>query len=97
MVPVRTKAEFSVSRRWKRTLEEDPDMPPLPECDRSTAVRQLELQRANFASRFSGVTQMVINKTEHREKGPAKQGTGEVIGEPNKIGPVRPMTSRVRI
>ena len=28
---------------------------------------------------------MVINKTEHRDKGPSKQGAGEVIGEPNKI------------
>src|SRR3979411_3307170 len=29
---------------------------------------------------------MVINKIEHSDKGLAKQGAGEVIGEPNKIG-----------
>jgi hypothetical protein len=33
---------------------------------------------------------MVINKTEHSDKGPAKQGAGEVIGEPNKIGASTP-------
>jgi hypothetical protein len=33
---------------------------------------------------------MVINKTEHSDKGPAKQGAGEGIGEPNKIGASTP-------
>ena len=33
---------------------------------------------------------MVINKTEHSDKGPAKQGAGEGIGEPNKIGSSTP-------
>jgi Transposase DDE domain group 1 len=33
---------------------------------------------------------MVINKIEHSDKGPAKQGAGEVIGEPNKIGASTP-------
>src|SRR3974390_894016 len=33
---------------------------------------------------------MVINKTEHSDKGPAKQAAGEGIGEPNKIGASTP-------
>ena len=33
---------------------------------------------------------MVINKTEHSDKNPAKQGAEEVIGEPNKIGASTP-------
>jgi Transposase DDE domain group 1 len=33
---------------------------------------------------------MVINKKEHSDKGPAKQGAGEDIGEPNKIGASTP-------
>jgi hypothetical protein len=33
---------------------------------------------------------MVINKTEHNDKEPAKQGAGEVIGEPNRIGASTP-------
>jgi hypothetical protein len=33
---------------------------------------------------------MVINKTEHSDTGPAKQGTGDVIGEPSKIGASTP-------
>src|SRR6202171_1004907 len=33
---------------------------------------------------------MVINKIEHSDKGSAKQGAGEVIGEPNKIGASTP-------
>src|SRR5271170_1449224 len=33
---------------------------------------------------------MVINKREHSEKRPAKQGPAEVIGEPNKIGASTP-------
>ena len=33
---------------------------------------------------------MVINKTEHSDKRPAKQGTGEGIGEPNEIGASTP-------
>jgi hypothetical protein len=40
---------------------------------------------------------MVINKTEHSDKEPAKQGAGEVIGEPNKIGAFPRMTSKRRI
>jgi hypothetical protein len=32
----------------------------------------------------------VINTKEHSDKGPAKQGAGEVIGEPNKIGASTP-------
>jgi hypothetical protein len=33
---------------------------------------------------------MVINTNEHSDKRPAKQGAGEVIGEPNKIGAATP-------
>ena len=33
---------------------------------------------------------MVINKTEHSDKGSVKQGAGEGIGEPNKIGASTP-------
>jgi hypothetical protein len=33
---------------------------------------------------------MVINKKEHSDNGPAKQGAGEVIGEPNRIGASTP-------
>src|SRR5271166_4800065 len=33
---------------------------------------------------------MVINKTEHSDSGPAKQGLGKDIGEPNKIGASTP-------
>src|ERR1700685_4002782 len=33
---------------------------------------------------------MMINKTEHSDKGPAKQGAGEGVGEPNKIGASTP-------
>ena len=33
---------------------------------------------------------MVIDKTELSDKEPAKQGAGEVIGEPNKIGASTP-------
>src|SRR5271165_5992626 len=33
---------------------------------------------------------MVINKTEHRDKRSVKQGAGEGIGEPNKIGASTP-------
>jgi hypothetical protein len=33
---------------------------------------------------------MVINKTEHSDTGPAKQGAGDVIGEPSKIGASTP-------
>jgi Transposase DDE domain group 1 len=33
---------------------------------------------------------MVINTKEHSDKGPAKQGAGEVSGEPNKIGASTP-------
>ena len=33
---------------------------------------------------------MVINKTKHSDKTPAKQGTGEGIGEPNEIGASTP-------
>jgi hypothetical protein len=33
---------------------------------------------------------MVINKIEHSDKRPAKQGAEEVIGEPNKIGASTP-------
>ena len=33
---------------------------------------------------------MVINKTEHSGKEPAKQGLGEGTGEPNKIGASTP-------
>ena len=40
---------------------------------------------------------MVINKKEHSDKRPAKQGAEAVIAEPNKIGAATPMISRLRI
>src|SRR3979411_1474846 len=39
---------------------------------------------------------MVINKIEHSDKGLAKQGAGEVIGEANKIGASTPFDFEAR-
>ena len=66
----------------------------MPACLRSGHVwgprkscgKTEEPRSANFASRFSGVTQTVKNRRKHSEKSPVKQGLEEFVAEPNKIG-----------
>src|SRR5258706_2274615 len=57
---------------------------------RKSGVKTEEPRSSNPASRFSGVTQTVNNKTEHSDNSPARQGAGEDIPEPNKIGASTP-------
>jgi len=50
------------------------------------AVKQKSREARTSRADFRESTQTVNNKREHNEKQPAKQGPGEVIAEPNKIG-----------